>query len=253
MVKIISWNVNGLRAAFNKGFRDRVLEMDADIYCLQEIKAQEDQLAAEMKAFGEYEGFFFPAERKGYSGTAIYTRLPFKTIRRGMGIEKFDIEGRDILLDFGDFLLFNSYFPNGGQGPERLAYKMEYYETVLDWAKAEQKPLLICGDVNTAHKEIDLANPKSNEKNTGFLPCERDWIDRLLAAGFHDTFRMFNQEPQQYSWWDMKTRARDRNVGWRIDYFFANEAMKPFVKDAWIWQHIMGSDHCPIGVEIEIK
>ena len=130
---------------------------------------------------------------------------------------------------------------------------MEYYETVLDWAKAEQKPLLICGDVNTAHKEIDLANPKSNEKNTGFLPCERDWIDRLLAAGFYDTFRMFNQEPQQYSWWDMKTRARDRNVGWRIDYFFANEAIKPFVKDAWIWQHIMGSDHCPIGVEIEIK
>ena len=252
MIKLVSWNVNGLRAAFNKGFRDTVLKMDADIYCLQEIKAQEDQLAEEMKAFGDYEGYFFPAERKGYSGTAIYTRIPFKSIKKGLGIERFDVEGRDIFLDYGDFCLFNSYFPNGGGSEERLQYKMDYYDAVLEMAKNIEKPLLICGDVNTAHKEIDLARPKANETHTGFLPCERAWIDKLLAAGFYDTFRMFHQEGEQYSWWDMKTRARERNIGWRIDYFFASEKMKPFIKDAWIRQDILGSDHCPVGVDMEI-
>ena len=249
---IISWNINGLRAAVRKGFVEKAAQLGADILCLQEIKAHREQLPSDIVDLAGYQSFFFSAKRPGYSGVAVYSRIEPERIQEGQGVERFDQEGRVQLLDFGAFLLFNCYFPNGGASPERLAYKMDFYEEVLLWAKAVKRPLFICGDVNTAHQEIDLARPKENSKISGFLPQERAWIDRLLEAGFTDTFRHFHPEEVVYSWWDMKTRARERNVGWRIDYFFANQAALPLLLDAFILPEIYGSDHCPVGVRIQI-
>ena len=252
MLSLVSWNVNGIRAVFNKGFAETLRDMEADIVCLQEIKAKEAQLSEDMLNPCGYTGYFFPAERPGYSGVAVYSRIKPEKVMRGLGIERFDREGRSILLDFGVFRLLNVYFPNGGSGEERLDYKLDFNEALLAYVRDEEKPLLICGDVNVAHKEIDIARPRENINVSGFLPIEREWVDRLLEAGFHDTFRMFSGEAGQYSWWNVITRARSRNVGWRIDYFFANDAMRPHVRDAWIWQQVLGSDHCPVGVKIDL-
>jgi len=253
-MKLISWNVNGIRAADKKGLFDWFKAEKIDVLCLQEIKAQADQIPPHLKNTPGYHIFFNPAERKGYSGVATYAKEKPINVKNGFGIEKFDSEGRTLITEFPNFTLFNIYFPNGKKNQERLDYKLDFYDTFLAYAdnlKAEGKNIVVCGDFNTAHKEIDLARPKENEKISGFLPIERSWIDTFIDHGYVDIFREFNKEPNQYSWWSMRTRARERNIGWRIDYFFANKEFMPYVKKAFIMQDVMGSDHCPIGIEIK--
>lgn len=252
-IRILSWNVNGLRAVHKKGFLDWFNTEKPDILCLQETKAQEEQLPDEIRNIEGYHSFFSSAVKKGYSGVAIYTKQKPLTVKKGFGIEKFDSEGRILITEYPDYILINIYYPNGKAREERLRYKMDFYEAFLEFAnklKKKGKNIIICGDVNTAHKEIDLARPKANEKVSGFLPEEREWMDKFFSNGYLDTFRMFNQEPENYTWWDMVSRARDRNVGWRIDYFFISESLKSKIKDAFILSDVMGSDHCPIGIEI---
>ena len=252
-MKMISWNVNGIRAAQRKGFLDWFGEEGPDVLCVQETKASPEQLSEELVRVGGYHSYFSSAERKGYSGVATFTRAEPQEVRHGFGIEKFDNEGRTLRLDFGDFVLFNIYFPNGKASDERLEYKMEFYDAFLkhlDQLRADGRNVIVCGDVNTAHREIDIARPKANEKISGFLPMEREWMDQWIAHGFADTFRMFNQEPDNYTWWDNRGGARARNVGWRIDYFFINQGFKERVTNAFIMPEVMGSDHCPIGIEL---
>ena len=255
-LRLISWNVNGIRAVYKKGFLDWFNEEKADIVCLQETKAQVDQLPKKLVNIPDYTSYFNSAERKGYSGVATYTSIEPKEVYNGMGIEKFDVEGRLIRLDFDDFTLLNIYYPNGGMNDERLRYKLNFYNAFLDYAndlRDNGHNLIICGDLNTAHKEIDLARPKANEDVSGFLPIEREWVTKFLDNGYIDTFRMFHEnERDQYTWWSYRTRARARNVGWRLDYFFVNEEFKDNVKASYIKSNIMGSDHCPIALEIEI-
>jgi exodeoxyribonuclease-3 len=254
-MKIVSWNVNGLRSLAKDGYWESFLRgTKPDIFCLQETKASPEQLSEQFLAPAGYTSFFSSSEvKKGYSGVALYSKgEPLKVIY-GMGIKEFDQEGRLVGGEFPDFWLINAYFPNGGQGPERLDYKMRFYDAFLAFIEKlrEEKPIIFCGDVNTAHEEIDLARPKENEENTGFLPEERAWIDEVVAAGYVDTYR--NHHPQTkdaYSYWDMKTRARDRNVGWRIDYFFAASELMPRIKRAEIHPDIYGSDHCPISITL---
>ena len=253
-VRILSWNVNGIRAAYKKGILSWFSKEQPDLLCIQETKAMKEQLADDLINVNGYNSFFSSAERKGYSGTATYTKMKPDKVSNGIGIEKFDSEGRFLVTEFDEFMLFNIYFPNGKAKAERLQYKMDFYEAFLKHLKKllkQGKKIVICGDVNTAHKAIDLARPKPNEKISGFLPEERAWIDKLLEAGFIDTFRVFNQKPEQYTWWDMMTRARERNVGWRIDYFFISENLRDNLKNAFILPEIMGSDHCPVGVELK--
>jgi exodeoxyribonuclease-3 len=252
-VRILSWNVNGLRAVHKKGFLDWFLAERPDILCLQETKATEDQVPPELKDVEGYRSYFTSPERKGYSGAATYAGMEPEAVKKGFGVKRFDAEGRTLVADFGDFVLFNVYFPNGKASNERLEYKMDFYDAFLKHVNGLRKAggnVIVCGDVNTAHKEIDLTRPKENQHVSGFLPEERAWIDEFLASGFIDTFRMFNGEPDQYTWWDYKTRARDRNVGWRLDYFFVSESLRDRVKDAFILSDVMGSDHCPVGIEL---
>ncbi len=253
--RILSWNVNGFRAVYKKGFMDWMHGESPDILCLQETKAQEDQIQKELKDVNGYHYFFCSAERKGYSGVAIFTKEIPISVKQGFGIPRFDSEGRVLVAEYKGFILCNVYFPNGGSGPERLAYKMDFYKHFLEFMlqlKNSGKNVIVCGDVNTAHKEIDLARPKENSKISGFLPQERAWIDACVENGFLDIFREFNQEPQQYSWWDMKSGARARNVGWRIDFFLVAEKIKNKVKAAFIMPEVLGSDHCPVGIELEV-
>ncbi|MDH3268893.1 MAG: exodeoxyribonuclease III [Ignavibacteria bacterium] len=253
-LRLISWNVNGIRASHKKGLLDWFEKENPDMLCLQETKAHPDQLVDELKNVDGYESCFSSAEKKGYSGVVTYTKLKPKNVQQGLGIKKFDSEGRFIITEFEDFILFNIYFPNGKASGERLQYKIDFYDAFLKHCKKllkQEKKVVVCGDVNTAHKEIDLARPKENSQTSGFLPEEREWIDKFLAAGFMDTFRMFNQKPENYTWWDMVTRARERNVGWRIDYFYASENLKSNIKSASIHSSVMGSDHCPIELELK--
>ena len=253
-IKLISWNVNGIRAIAKKGFHDWIKEANPDILCLQETKAWKEQLQDSLININEYTSYFSEASRKGYSGTAIYTKEKPIEVKYGIGIEEFDSEGRFLIAEYKEFILFNIYFPNGKARKERLEYKMNFYEAfqkyAVDLAK-QGKNIIVCGDVNTAHKEIDLARPKPNSKVSGFLPMEREWIDRFLAAGFIDTLRMFNDKPEVYTWWDMITRARERNVGWRIDYFFISESLRKNITNAYTLPNVMGSDHCPIGIDLQ--
>lgn len=252
-LKLLSWNINGLRAIYKKGFSNWVRKEDADILCVQEIKVQEQILAFNMKYIINYDLYFSSADKKGYSGVLIYSKEKPNSIKNGLGIEKFDREGRILIAKYPKFTLFNIYFPNGGASEGRLKYKMDFYNIFLSYLnKLKDKNIIICGDVNTAHKEIDLTRPKENSKKTGFLPKERAWIDKLLNLGYIDTFRVFNKEPNQYSWWDYKTKARERNVGWRLDYFFINKKLKKNLKSAFILNKVVGSDHCPVGIEILI-
>jgi len=254
-MKLISWNVNGIRAADRKGLFEWLKKESPDVLCLQEIKAKKDQIPPHLKNTPGYQIFFNPAQRPGYSGVATYTKQKPIDVKMGFGIEKFDSEGRILITEFESFVLFNIYFPNGKKDDERLNYKLDFYDTFLaiaDNLKADGKNIVVCGDVNTAHKEIDLAHPKQNEKISGFLPVERAWIDTFLDHGYVDTFRHFNKEPGQYSWWSMRTAARQRNVGWRLDYFFVNKEFMKHVKNAFIMQDVMGSDHCPVGIELEV-
>ena len=254
-MKVLSWNVNGIRAVDRKGFFQWFTKEKPDVICLQEIKAQKEQLPSHLRNTPNYHLYINSAEKKGYSGVATYTKLKPLVVKMGFGIEKFDREGRILITEYSKFILFNIYFPNGKKNQERLDYKLDFYDTFLAYAdnlKAKGKNIVVCGDFNTAHKEIDLARPKENEKISGFLPIERAWIDTFIDHGYIDTFREFNKQSEQYSWWDMKTRARERNVGWRIDYFFVNKEFMKYVKNAFILQEVLGSDHCPIGVEIEV-
>jgi len=253
-MKILSWNVNGIRAAYKKGLIEWIKKESPDILCLQETKALQEQVPHQLKNMPGYHIYWNSAERKGYSGVVTFTKEKPIDVKKGFGIDKFDIEGRTLITEFPSFMLFNIYFPNGKKNQERLDFKLDFYDTFLAYAdniKAKGKNIIVCGDFNTAHKEIDLARPKENEKVSGFLPIERAWIDTFIDHGYVDTFRHFNNKSDQYSWWDMKTRARDRNVGWRIDYFFINKEFMSHVKKAFIHQDIMGSDHCPVGIEIE--
>ena len=252
-LRIVSWNVNGLRAVHKKGFVDWFQREKPDMLCIQEIKASLDQVPADIGNIEGYHAHFSYGERKGYSGVGLLTREEPTRVTTSLGMERFDVEGRLIAADYGGFLLLNVYFPNGKASEERLHYKMDFYAAFLDYAnglRKRGKGLIVCCDLNTAHKEIDLARPKENEKVSGFLPEERAWIDGFLSHGFTDTFRMFNNEGDNYSWWDLKTRARERNVGWRIDYCFVSDDLRPNVRSAFICSDVMGSDHCPIGVEL---
>jgi len=254
-MRIICWNVNGIRAADRKGLYEWFKREKPDILCLQEIKALPEQFPPHLRNTPHYHLNISAAERKGYSGVATYSKIKPIQVKTGFGIEKFDKEGRIIINEYPEFCLFNIYFPNGKKNQERLDYKLEFYDTFLSYAdnlKAEGKNIIVCGDFNTAHKEIDLARPKENSKVSGFLPIERAWIDTFIDHGYFDTFRLFNKEPQKYSWWDFKTRARDRNVGWRIDYFFVNNEFKSKITNGFIMQDVMGSDHCPVGIELTL-
>ena len=254
-LRIMCWNVNGIRAIWKKGFPEWFAAEMPDILCLQETKAQPDQLTDEIKKFNGYKSYFFSAEKKGYSGVAIYSKLKPLNVRAGFEMPLYDEEGRVIEIEYEKFVLFNVYFPNGGRGPERVKYKLDFYGELFKRAeevRKSKKNVIVCGDYNTAHKEIDLARPKENSKTTGFLPEERAWIDRIISMKYIDIFREYNKEPGQYTYWDQITRARERNVGWRIDYFLITEEMRSLVTDSKIHMNVMGSDHCPIELVLEV-
>jgi exodeoxyribonuclease-3 len=257
-IKLVSWNVNGLRAVINKDFFDSFKKIDADIFAVQEIKLQESQLTDEMKNIQGYGSYWSHATvKKGYSGVAVYARMKPNDVKYGIGESKFDNEGRIVEMDFDDFVFFNVYFPNGQMSEERLQYKLEFYEKFFNYTNEYRKQgrsLIIAGDYNTAHNEIDLKNPKPNENTSGFLRIERDWLDRISENGYTDTFRYFHPATVKYSWWTYRFKARDRNVGWRIDYFFVTKDLidRGRIKEAFIDNSVFGSDHCPIGLIIEI-
>ncbi len=253
MTKIVSWNVNGLRSlAKDERWETFLKTAKPDIFCLQETKASPEQLPENMLAPAGYSAFFSSCQiKKGYSGVALYSKIEPLSVIYGMGIQEFDQEGRLIGAEYEDFWLLNGYFPNGGKGPERLDYKLRFYDAFFLFIEKlrSKKPVIFCGDINTAHEEIDLARPKQNEENTGFLPEERAWIDEVISAGYLDSFRYFHQNTKDaYTFWDMVTRARDRNVGWRLDYFFVASEFITHVKKAEIHPDIYGSDHCPISI-----
>lgn len=254
-MKLVSWNVNGLRSLGKNGYWEVFLKKTKpDVIGLQETKANPEQLSEAFLAPAGYSAFFSSSTvKKGYSGVALYSKIEPLQVIYGLGIKEFDDEGRLVGGEFDDFWLLNVYFPNGGQGPHRLDYKLRYYDAFLTFAEKlrEQKPVIFCGDINTAHEEIDLARPKQNEENTGFLPEERAWIDEVVAAGYVDTFRHFHPNTKDaYTYWDLFTHARERNVGWRIDYFFVVSEFIRHVKKAEIHPDIYGSDHCPISITI---
>ena len=253
-MKIISWNVNGLRAVLSKGGLNDVKKHSPDVLCLQEIKVKQEQLSeAQTGEMEGYHGFWNSAQRPGYSGVATFSReLPdFNTA--GLGDERFDVEGRTIRTDFEGITLFNIYVPNGQRDQTRLAYKLDFYARLLeicDDLHDAGKQIIICGDINTAHQPIDLRNPKQNEKTSGFLPEERAWIDKYLEHEFIDIYREVHGERVQYTWWTYRVNARQRNIGWRLDYFLISKDLINNVKDVIIYDDIEGSDHCPIGLDI---
>ena len=254
-INIISWNVNGIRAVQNKGFMDWFANHKGNIICLQETKAQPDQIVDSIKNIKGYMSYWFSAEKKGYSSVAIYSDIEPIHIKNGFDNPEFDKEGRVIIAEYENFVLANVYFPNGGRGPERVKYKLDFYNDLFFYLEKnfrDRKGIIVVGDYNTAHKEIDLARPKENTKNSGFLPEERDWIDRIINLGYVDIFRKFNNKPEQYTYWDQITRSRERNVGWRIDYFMVSEDLAGKVKEAKIYPEVTGSDHCPISIKLEI-
>ena len=254
-MKLISWNVNGIRAIARKGMLDWLASESPDVLCIQETKAHPDQLTKKLLQPPGYHTYWNPAERKGYSGVATFSQTEPLCVQAGFGVREFDVEGRVLMTEHPGFKLFNVYFPNGKRDHERLDYKLRFYAAFLDYCNAllaRGEHLIVCGDVNTAHKEIDLARPKQNETTSGFLPEEREWIDRYLASGFIDAFRIFHpDEPEQYTWWSYVTNARTRNVGWRIDYHLVSENLMPAVTDASILSDVMGSDHCPTALELD--
>lgn len=247
-LRLISWNVNGLRAIVGKGFAEIVGQLDPDILALQEIKAHPEQLPREARGLPGYHAYWLPAQRKGYSGVATFSCREPLAVRYGMGVEEFDGEGRVLTLEFADFFLINAYLPNAQPELARLDYKLAFCRRFSEFAAdlARQKTVVVCGDLNVAHREIDLARPKENQQSPGFSREERAWMDRFLAAGFVDTFRLFYPEGGHYSWWSYRGGARQRNVGWRIDYFCVDAHSRPRVKAAAIHPKVMGSDHCPV-------
>ena len=251
---MLCWNVNGIRAVVKKGFLQWLQKESPDILCLQETKASPENLTKDLLEPPGYQTYWNYPERKGYSGVATITKEKPVRAQNGLGIKAFDTEGRIIISEYPEFTLCNVYFPNGKQGAERLKYKLDFYDVFFNYMEPRRLrggKLIFCGDVNTAHQEIDLARPKENSKISGFLPVERAWLDKLVAHGYIDIFRQFNGKPGQYTWWDMKTGARARNVGWRIDYFFITENLLSQVAKAFIMPDVTGSDHCPIGLALK--
>ena len=251
-MRLISWNVNGLRACVNKGFLDFYKEIDADIFCIQESKLQEGQIQLELEGYHQYWNY---AVKKGYSGTAIFTKAEPLSVTYGIGKEEHDQEGRVITLEFSEFYMVTVYTPNSQNELARLPYRMEWERDFLAYLKEleTRKPVVFCGDLNVAHQEIDLKNPKTNRKNAGFTDEEREKFSQLLDTGFIDTFRYFYPEQEQiYSWWSYRFKAREKNAGWRIDYFCVSEALKDRLEDAKIHTEIMGSDHCPVELDINL-
>ena len=252
-MKLISWNVNGLRAIYKKGFIDIFKSLDADIFCIQETKMQEGQIELDLNGYYEYYNY---AERKGYSGTAIFTKDKPINATYGIGVEEHDKEGRVITLEFDNFYMVNCYTPNSGRELARLDYRKIWEEEFRKYLKKldNKKPAIICGDLNVAHNVIDLKNPKSNRKNAGFTDQEREKIDILLKSGFTDTFRKIYPEKEGcYTWWSYMFNARANNAGWRIDYFLISDRISKNIKDAYIYSDVMGSDHCPVGLEIALE
>ena len=251
-MKLISWNVNGLRACVQKGFLDIFKELDADMFCIQESKLQEGQISLELEGYHQYWNY---AIKKGYSGTAIFTRREPMSVTYGIGIEEHDQEGRVITLEFAEFYLVTVYTPNSQSELARLDYRMRWEDAFLSYLKGleEKKPIVFCGDLNVAHKEIDLKNPKTNRKNAGFTDEERGKFSTLLGQGFIDTYRYFYPDQDGiYSWWSYRFQARKKNAGWRIDYFCVSESLKEKLVDAKIHTEIMGSDHCPVELDIDL-
>lgn len=255
-IRIFSWNVNGLRACSGKGFPQWLRQAKPDVLGLQEVRATPDQLDDEARTPDGYQAHFHPAGRPGYSGVALFTSIePRQVTLGGLGDARLDGEGRLIIADYGDFLLYNGYFPNGGEDLSRVPYKLEFSEAVLQHAEAHRRAgraIVICGDLNTAHQEIDLAHPKANRNNTGFLPEERAWLTRLIDHGYIDVFR--ERHPAEgglYTWWSNRWGVRERNVGWRIDYFFVSAELRDRVVDARIHPQVMGSDHCPVELVLQ--
>jgi len=251
-MKILSWNVNGLRSVYKKGFLDWIGESKADVVCLQEIKAQIEVLPPDLLCPKDYHSFFNPAFKKGYSGVAIFTKEKPQSSELKIGIERFDQEGRFLKLEYSDFVLINFYLPHGGRQKENLPYKIEVYNYLLSYLKKEkEKNLILIGDFNIAHQEIDLTRPRQNKNNIMFTVEERKQIDNIIELGFVDSFRKFNKETGNYTWWPYFANARERNLGWRIDYAFVSKNFTPKLKTAFILSGIKGSDHCPIGIELE--
>jgi exodeoxyribonuclease-3 len=253
-MKIITWNVNGLRALLSKEALGWAWRREPDILCLQEIKVKPQQLRDEQRAFPNYEVIWNPAERPGYSGVATFLRAPAVEICNGTGALHFDVEGRVIQSVHPGFRLFNIYFPNGGRGPERVAYKLDFYAHLLglvDALHARGEPVIIAGDFNTAHQPIDLKNPKQNEKISGFMPEERQWVQRLLDHGLVDAYRSLYPERVQYTWWTYRLDARRRGIGWRLDYFLVSRALQERVRDVIIHEDVGGSDHCPVELLLD--
>lgn len=250
-LKITSWNVNGYRAVLKKGFDSWIRQDQSDVVCLQEVKTRPDQVEEVFRSWDGYSAYWNPAERPGYSGVAVFTRTQPLEIGYGLDDARFDSEGRVIWLRFSDFTLYNIYFPNGQRGMDRVAYKLDFYSRLLEICDDRHnrgERIILTGDFNTAHQEIDLANPKQNSHTSGFLPEEREWVTRYLESGFIDAFRHLYPDKVQYTWWTYITNARARNVGWRLDYYLVTAGMMNSINDVVIQDQVMGSDHCPVSI-----
>jgi len=252
-MKIFSWNVNGVRAIEKKGFLEWIEEEDPDIVCIQETKAKVEQLGSSLIEDHGYHTYWHSAERPGYSGVATFSKVEPYYVQKGLGIDRFDSEGRVLITEHENFLLYNIYFPNGQKDEIRLNYKLDFYDELLPIINEQVDSgsnVIVTGDWNTAHFPIDLARPKENIKTSGFMPIEREKMDQYVDSGWVDTFRHFHQEPERYSWWSYRSGARQRNIGWRIDYFFVNQSFISQIEDADIHENKMGSDHCPVSIKI---
>ncbi len=253
-MKLVTWNVNGIRSVWNKGFLDWFSTEKPDLLCLQEIKIQDHQLTEEQRHPKKYHSVFHFAEKPGYSGTAIYSKTEPLNVEVGIGDKQIDFEGRVLAAEFANFIVVNTYFPNSRRDLSRLKEKLYFCEKLhafLDKKVKKGKNILLCGDMNIAHNEIDLKNPKSNQKNAGFLPEERAWMSHFLSSGYTDTFRRFNQEPNHYTWWSNRPGVREKNIGWRLDYFISNNEFNDRLKSVFHKPEVKGSDHCPVELRIQ--
>ncbi len=250
-MKILSWNVNGIRAAYKKDFSKWLTRIKADVICLQEIKAQSEQIPKDLIKPRGYHSYFNFAEKKGYSGVAVYTKKEPLSVKNNIGFKRFDKEGRILKLQFPDFLLINLYLPYGARDKRNLGYKLKSYDYLISYLKkVKNRKIILIGDFNIAHQEIDLARPKDNRNNIMFTAEERKQIDRMIDLGFTDIFRKFNKQGGNYTWWSHRFNARERNLGWRLDYIFTSKSLTPKIKNAFILNKVTGSDHCPVGIEI---
>jgi len=254
-MQLYSWNVNGIRAATKKGFLDWFNAAKPDVLCVQEIKAMPEQIPDDVREPEGYHTYWAPAERKGYSGVGLYSKVEPNNVQIGLGIAEYDSEGRTVIAEYDDFVFIGAYFPNGSRDHSRVPFKMAYKAAFLSYCEQQRqagKSVIFCGDINTAHQDIDLARPKQNKRTTGFLEEERVWFDEVMGKGYIDTFRHFYPDKEgAYAWWSNRSGARDKNIGWRIDYFFTSDDLVPRLKDATIHADVMGSDHCPISLTLE--